>query len=80
MKEAKYTEEQIMIRAMPCPDCNAKPRQLCDRRPKQNGLILNHQARQLYFHEFIKKTSPKKRTRIPDIDENGKFMKHEEIT
>ena len=38
-----YTEEQIMIRSMPCPECGAKPRQHCFRKPKQNGLIINHQ-------------------------------------
>mgnify|MGYP003682004381 CR=1 FL=1 len=54
MSEFKYTDEQIMIRAMPCPNCYAKPRQLCDRRPNKNGMIINHQDRQLLFHDFIK--------------------------
>ena len=54
MNKLYYTEEQIMIRAMPCPDCFAKPREHCKRKPRQNGLIRNHQDRQILFHEFIK--------------------------
>lgn len=49
-----YTEEQIMIRSMPCPECGARPRQHCFRKPKQNGLIINHQDRQMLWHDFVK--------------------------
>lgn len=51
--EMKYTDEQIMIRAMPCPDCFAKPRELCRRKPNKDGIIRNHEDRQLLFHKFI---------------------------
>lgn len=51
--EMEYTEEQIMIRAMPCPDCFAKPRELCRRKLNKNGIIRNHESRQWLFHKFI---------------------------
>lgn len=49
-----YTEEQIMIRAMPCPNCFAKPRNHCKRKPREDGGIKNHQERQWLWHDFIK--------------------------
>lgn len=58
----RYTDEQIMIRAMPCPTCGAKPRQHCKRKPAESGIIKNHQHRQLYWHQFAKRAS----SNIPD--------------
>lgn len=52
-----YTDEQIMIRAMPCPKCFAKPRQLCKRKPNKNGIIRNHEERMLLFHDHVKECS-----------------------
>jgi hypothetical protein len=51
-----YTEEKIMIRAMPCPKCGAKPREHCKRPPREDGLIRNHNERMLLWHKFIKVT------------------------
>jgi hypothetical protein len=52
---ADYTEEMIMIRAMPCPSCGALPRQHCERPPNPHtGRIKNHAERQMLFHKFIK--------------------------
>jgi hypothetical protein len=49
-----YTEEQIMIRSMPCPTCFAKPRHHCKRKPREDGGIKNHQERQWLWHDFVK--------------------------
>jgi len=49
-----YTEEQIMIRSMPCPTCFAKPRHHCKRKPREDGKIKNHQERQWLWHDFVK--------------------------
>tara|TARA_B100000963_G_scaffold273400_1_gene241598 strand:+ start:8358 stop:8597 length:240 start_codon:yes stop_codon:yes gene_type:complete len=49
-----YTDEQIMIRAMPCPKCGALPRQHCYRKPSKDGRIKNHNERQLVWHEHVK--------------------------
>jgi hypothetical protein len=49
-----YTDEQIMIRAMPCPKCFAQPRELCKRKPQKNGIVRNHHDRQKLFHDHIK--------------------------
>jgi hypothetical protein len=54
MLEYPYTEEQVMIRAMPCPECGADPRKFCKRKPNQNGRIRSHEARMLLWHEFVK--------------------------
>lgn len=48
-----YTDEQIMIRAMPCPKCFAQPRELCKRKPQKNGIVRNHHERQKLFHDHI---------------------------
>jgi hypothetical protein len=48
-----YTEEQIMIRAMPCPYCFAQPRELCDRKPQENGIVRNHRERMELFHKHV---------------------------
>ncbi len=50
----EYTEEQIMIRSMPCPTCFAKPRQHCKRPPKEDGKIINHKERQWLWHDFVR--------------------------
>ena len=52
-----YTDEQIMIRAMPCPVCFAAPRQLCDRRPQKNGIVRNHYERMELFHKHVTQVS-----------------------
>ena len=49
-----YTEEQILIRSMPCPKCGALPRQHCHRKPSKDGRIKNHNERQLVWHEHVK--------------------------
>lgn len=50
-----YTEEQIMIRAMPCPKCGVKPRIHCKRNPHpETNKIKNHQERQMLWHQFVK--------------------------
>jgi hypothetical protein len=49
----QYTEEQIMIRAMPCPKCFAQPRELCNRKPQENGIVRNHRERMELFHEHV---------------------------
>tara|TARA_B100001059_G_C17819925_1_gene577603 strand:- start:1597 stop:1869 length:273 start_codon:yes stop_codon:yes gene_type:complete len=53
----KYTDEQIMIRAMPCPKCFAKPRELCKRKPKANGMVRNHEERMFLFHDHVMECS-----------------------
>ena len=50
-----YSEEQIFIRAMRCPKCNAAPREHCKRKPRQNGMIKSHQERMWAWHQFVKK-------------------------
>jgi hypothetical protein len=50
-----YSEEQIFIRAMRCPKCNAAPREHCNRKPRENGTIKNHQERMWAWHQFVKK-------------------------
>lgn len=52
-----YTDEQIMIRAMPCPECFAKPREFCKRKPDKNGMIRNHHERQKLFHRHVSEVS-----------------------
>tara|TARA_B100000963_G_scaffold212481_1_gene185148 strand:+ start:523 stop:753 length:231 start_codon:yes stop_codon:yes gene_type:complete len=52
-----YTEEQIMIRAMPCPKCFAQPRELCDRKPQENGIVRNHRERMELFHKHVSTVS-----------------------
>lgn len=49
-----YTDEMIMIRAMPCPKCGARPREHCKRKPNKDGRIKNHEQRMWYWHQFIK--------------------------
>ena len=61
-----YTEEQIMIRAMPCPRCGAAPRFHCNRKPAKNGLIKNHQARQFLWHDFVKSAAETKQVSVFD--------------
>lgn len=56
-----YTEEMIMIRAMPCPKCGVMPRDPCNRKPKENGLIANHQERMWLWHDFVKSAKLLKR-------------------
>jgi len=53
----QYTEEQIMIRAMPCPKCFAQPRELCNRKPQENGIVRNHRERMELFHEHVSQVS-----------------------
>lgn len=55
-----YTEEQILIRAMPCPECGAEPRKHCKRKPSQNGRIRSHESRMLLWHEFVKSANATK--------------------
>jgi len=55
--EIRYTDEQIMIRAMPCPTCFAKPRELCKRKPKANGMVRSHEERMLLFHDHVMECS-----------------------
>ena len=50
----RYSDEQLMIRAMPCPICYAKPRKFCKREPNKNGIIKSHKERQFLFNEFVK--------------------------
>jgi hypothetical protein len=52
-----YTDEQIMIRAMPCPKCFARPRELCNRKPQENGIVRNHRERMELFHEHVSHVS-----------------------
>ena len=49
-----YSEEKIMIRAMPCPKCGVMPREHCKRKPDENGVIKNHQERMWLWHNFVK--------------------------
>jgi hypothetical protein len=56
-----YTEEQIFIRAMPCPKCGAMPREHCIRKVKDDGTIKNHQERMWLWHDFVKSTKALKR-------------------
>lgn len=49
-----YTEEQILIRSMPCPKCGALPRHHCNRKPSEDGKIKNHNERQLFWHKHVK--------------------------
>lgn len=53
MTPYQYSEEQIFIRAMPCPKCGAAPREHCNRKPKDNGMIKNHQERLWEWHKFV---------------------------
>tara|TARA_Y100001938_G_C8085054_1_gene431450 strand:+ start:945 stop:1223 length:279 start_codon:yes stop_codon:yes gene_type:complete len=55
--EIRYTDEQIMIRAMPCPKCFAQPRELCKRKPTANGIVRNHEERMHLFHDHVKECS-----------------------
>tara|TARA_A100001201_G_C3998003_1_gene173653 strand:+ start:445 stop:696 length:252 start_codon:yes stop_codon:yes gene_type:complete len=48
-----YTDEQIMIRAMPCPKCFAQPRELCNRKAQENGIVRNHRERMELFHDHV---------------------------
>ena len=53
----RYSDEQLMNRAMPCPVRYAKPRKFCKREPNKNGIIKNHKERQILFNEFIKSSN-----------------------
>jgi hypothetical protein len=46
-------EERIMIRAMPCPECFAKPREFCTKYPNEKGEIGNHRSRKYLFQAFV---------------------------
>jgi len=82
----KYSEEQIFIRAMPCPKCGAAPREHCNRKPLENGMIKNHQERLWAWHQFVKSQRPKPRehlkksvktagaTYLSLIDDNDEFI------
>lgn len=61
MTPYQYSDEQIFIRAMPCPKCGAAPREHCYRKREQNGMIKNHQERMWEWHKFVKQQEPKPR-------------------
>jgi hypothetical protein len=64
-----YSEEQILIRAMPCPKCGVKPREHCKRKPHpETGKIKNHQERQMLWHQFVKSVQAGKK---PNIGSEG---------
>jgi len=68
-----YSEEQIFIRAMPCPKCGAKPREHCNRKPKEDGTIKNHQERMWAWHQFAKSQPQRSRKSFSVIDDNDIF-------
>lgn len=68
-----YSEEQIFIRAMPCPKCGAKPREHCNRKPKEDGTIKNHQERMWAWHQFAKGAPDRKERGFAVIDDNDTF-------
>mgnify|MGYP003324524418 CR=1 FL=1 len=52
----EYSEEQIFIRSVPCPSCEAQPRQHCFRPvSRKTGLIHNHTERQFLWHKVLKR-------------------------
>ena len=85
MTHYQYSEEQIFIRAMPCPRCGAAPREHFKRKPRDNGMIKNHQERLWEWHQFVKRQRPKPRPHLKEkfkgsgkpylslIDDDDKF-------
>jgi len=68
----EYSEEQILIRSVPCPSCGAQPRQFCFRPPKKTtGKISSHNERMLLWHKVVNRWKEKKNKKGPLLGVNG---------
>ena len=72
-----YTDKQIMIRAMPCPDCSAKPMDHCNSFPdEKSGFIKNHEKRVELFDQFLKLSELRGHITIVNLDHKYSWHSH----